>query len=462
MKLELFINHKKTSVDVECDGKEINLTGTNTNITSLEGLPPTLTTLYISRNSITSLEGLPPTLTTLYISRNRITSLEGLPPTLTTLYISYNQITSLEGLPPTLTELYISNNQITSLEGLPPTLTTLYISCNRITSLAGLPPTLTTLYISYNQISSLEGLPSTLTKLDISDNRITSLEGLPPTLTKLYISNNQITSLEGLPPTLTTLYISCNRITSLAGLPPTLTKLDISDNRITSLEGLPPTLTVLDISDNQITSLPISLVHLRNLHRFHYSGNPIELGGIHPSVQRFLNNIGNRPARQGATIYDDGQNVHNIVVQNSIRESLNKLTTYPQQLMISNLAKEEYEFLNSEEGHSFFHFTQKEVLLFVENAICLCKDDVKSELYSLLKEALREGRNVCSTGRIGRLVNVLSGFDDNVQIKISQNSQIGAIVSKFRERGELKEKVEEELRSRGIEKEEISEWLEYY
>jgi hypothetical protein len=343
MKLELFINHKKTSVDIECDGKEIDLSGMN--ITSLEGLLP---------------------------------SLEGL----TTLVISDNQITSLQGLPSTLTELVIWGNQITSLEG----------------------------------------IPSTLTTLDISNNRITSLQGLPSTLTTL----------------------------------------DISRNRITSLQGLPSTLTELVIYCNLITSLPISLVHLRNLRSFHYSGNPIELGEIHPSVQRFLNNIENRTHRQGNTIYDDGQNVHNITVQNSIRESLNKLTTYPQKLVTSKLAKEEYDFLNSKEVHSFFNFTQTEVLLFVENAIFLCKEEVKSEVYSLLKEALREGKCVCSTGRIGRLVNVLSGFDDNVQIKISNNEQIGAIISTFRERGEPKEKVEEELLSRGIEKEEISEWLEYY
>ena len=321
-----------------------------------------------------------------------------------------------------------------------------------------LPPTLTTLYISHNPITSLEGIPPTLTSLIISSCEINSLKGLPPMLKFLFISGNRITSLEGLPLTLTYLDISYNRITSLEGLPPMLTGLDISHNQITSLEGIAPTLTSLIICNNQITLLPISLVHLRNLSCFHYSNNPIELGEIHSSVQRFLNNYD----RQKTTIYDDGQNVHNIVVQNSIRDSLNKLTTYPQKVVTSKLPKEDYDFLNSTEVHSFFNFTQKEVLLFVENAISLCNDAVKIELYSLLKEALREGKQVCSTGRIGRLVNVLSGFDDNVQIKISNNEQIGAIISTFRDRDEPKEKVEEELLSRGIEKEEINEWLEYY
>jgi hypothetical protein len=385
--------------------------------------------------------------------------------------ISHNHITSLEGLLPSLkfiTRLDISHNHITSLEGLPPNLISLCIHNNQITSLKtneGLPPNLTSLCIHNNQIVSLEGLKHLkgLACLEISHNRITSLEGLPPNLTALYIKHNKISSLKGLPSTLDRLEICNNFITSLDGIPSSLTYLEINFNQITSLEGLPPNLAILSICRNKITSLPISLVHLRNLSCFHYSNNPIELGEIHPSVQRFLNDIENRTHRQGNTIYDDGQNVHNITVQNSIRNSLNKLTTYPQKLTTSKLPTEDYDFLNSTEVHSFFNFTQTEVLLFVENAIALHNDEeVKDQLYSLLKESLREGRTVCSTGRIGRLVNVLSGFDDNVQIKISNNKQIGAIVSKFRERGEHKEKVEEELLSRGIEKEEISEWLEYY
>ena len=104
MKLELFINHKKRKIDFNHDDDSL----INMNITSLEGLLPSLqdlTTLYIKYNSITSLDGLPPMLTKLNISYNRIKSLEGLPATLIFLDISQNHITSLEGLPPMLTYL---------------------------------------------------------------------------------------------------------------------------------------------------------------------------------------------------------------------------------------------------------------------------------------------------------------------------------------------------------------------
>jgi hypothetical protein len=183
-------------------------------------------------------------------------------------------------------------------------------------------------------------------------------------------------------------------------------------------------------------------------------------------VQSFIDNIINPKVKN--TIYDDGQNVHTAAVQNSIRDSLNTLANYTQLISETKLSKNEISFLDSKEVHSFFHFTQKQVLLFVENAIetgvrnNTYTEEVKNELYKLLKEALREGKQVCSTGRIGRMINVLSGFDNNVQIKISDNAQMGAIISAFRDRGESKERVAEELKNRGIEKEEINLWLEYY
>jgi Leucine-rich repeat (LRR) protein len=420
--------------------------------------------LNLSGKNITSMKGLgfPPDLTELNISHNKITSLEGLPSTLTKLYIDNNQITSLRGLPKNLATLYINNNQITSLKGLPTNLRVLKISSNKIKSLKGLPPNLRVLEISGNKIKSLKGLPLDLDYLEIDNNQIKSLEGLPPYLTQFTAHDNHITSLEGLPPNLEILNIYNNRIKTVTGLPQSLTQFNAQGNHITSLEGLTPNLKYINIYNNRITSLPIEICLMRNLIFIDYSGNPIE--NIHPSIQRFLTSLRNRDTRRGNTIYDDGQNVHNAEVQNSIRESLNSLTKYKQLVTKSKLSEEETSFLDDQEVHSYFDFTQKEVLLFIENAIEVGEypETVKEELYLLLKEALREGRNVCSTGRIGRMVNVLSGFDAKVQIKISQNSQIGAIVTSFRERGEAKERVAEELKSRGLEKNEIDEWLEYY
>ena len=76
----------------------------------------------------------------------------------------------------------------------------------------------------------------------------------------------------------------------------------------------------------------------------------------------------------------------------------------------------------------------------------------------------------CFTGRISRLINYLNGFDDLVKINISENEQIGQIISLVREKledenkytVELHKKIcEIELKERGFEDEKIKEWLEF-
>jgi len=76
----------------------------------------------------------------------------------------------------------------------------------------------------------------------------------------------------------------------------------------------------------------------------------------------------------------------------------------------------------------------------------------------------------CFTGRISRLVNCLNGFDDLVNIKISENEQIGTIIALIKIQLEAKneytvEKHKEEARKRlrelKIGEEEIEAWLSY-
>lgn len=437
---------------------------------------------------------LPPDLDELCISDNKIKTIISsktgktlLPPKITHLEISDNGIDTLEDrcgdtvLPPSLEYFYFLNNNISSLESsktrkslLPSTLYFLDVSGNKLSSFGSsdggsvLPQNLEILYADRNKITTLENfnggssLGPKLIQLAIDGNYINTFEStrtgeplIPPSLEELYATHNNITTLEN--------------STGESVLPPNIKHLYVSGNKLKSLESskgnllLPHSITMLEIDDNEITSLPIGLVRLTNLIHFSFVHNPIE--NVHPSVQRFIRNINsNTISNTKNTVYDDKQNVHNIEIQNSIRDSLNSLTTYKQVLAKSKFPEDEISFLDDQEVHSFFHFTQKEVLLFVENAIevVIKNNETKEQLYSLLKEALIEGRSVCSTGRIGRMVNVLSGFDDNVQIKISDKAQIGAIVSTFRERGEPKERVEEELIERGVSKEEIDEWLEYY
>ena len=73
----------------------------------------------------------------------------------------------------------------------------------------------------------------------------------------------------------------------------------------------------------------------------------------------------------------------------------------------------------------------------------------------------------CFTGRLSRLINTLSGFDDRVCIKISDNDGIGNIIimiiakNKDMNSTEQKEICKLELLSRGYEQNIIDEWIEY-
>ena len=71
---------------------------------------------------------------------------------------------------------------------------------------------------------------------------------------------------------------------------------------------------------------------------------------------------------------------------------------------------------------------------------------------------------------MSRLINCLNGFDELVQINISENEQIGQIIILVKEQLESqnmyslekhKEIVKEELTNRGYQNEIINEWINY-
>ena len=83
------------------------------------------------------------------------------------------------------------------------------------------------------------------------------------------------------------------------------------------------------------------------------------------------------------------------------------------------------------------------------------KDDIKK----ILNEEILDAECKCFTGRITRIVNVLNGYYDDIKIGVSENEQIGTIISKMVSDGKEKNEIENELLERGIEKEVVDEWL---
>ena len=173
-----------------------------------------------------------------------------------------------------------------------------------------------------NQLTKLPSiLPASLQKLDCYYNELIELPSkLPDSLQVLECSANQLTELPSdLPASLQVLECSRNQLTELpSDLPISLQELFCSNNHLTKLpSNLPGSLQNLTCYYNELTELPSNLHELRNLYYINYSNNQIEY--IPPHITRFLNRLIDTNRTK---IYDDGQNVHNHQIQESIRNSV--------------------------------------------------------------------------------------------------------------------------------------------
>jgi hypothetical protein len=95
----------------------------------------------------------------------------------------------------------------------------------------------------------------------------------------------------------------------------------------------------------------------------------------------------------------------------------------------------------------------------------------KDDLLKILDEETLAGENMCNIGKITRLINVLNGYYEDIIFEISDNEQIGNIVSYLRNKhiakyGDdnieiLKKEIYDELKSRNIDNKIIEEWIGY-
>ena len=94
----------------------------------------------------------------------------------------------------------------------------------------------------------------------------------------------------------------------------------------------------------------------------------------------------------------------------------------------------------------------------------IIKHENSNEIMKILEEEMLDTICQCFTGRMTRLVNVLNGYYDDIEIKIGTNEQISNIIvtmkSKY-EGEELIEKIKTELEEREYDEETIVEWLSF-
>jgi Leucine-rich repeat (LRR) protein len=357
-------------------------------------------------------------------------------------------------------------------------------------------PLLERFYCSYNQLVSLPenmNFPL-LERFYCGWNKLVSLpENMDfPQLRVFNCDWNQLVSLpENMNfPLLQEFYCSYNQLVSLPENMniPQLKEFYCSNNQLVSLpENMNfPLLERFYCSYNQLVYLPVCIMNWRHIRCIAYSDNAIELS---PQLERFINRI-----RQGSVtkinVYSDTQNVHNSTIQGSVRDSINRLTTrqdlphfdldvlntmiLTDDVLLPTVKQQLIEYCQDNTVHSLLLLTFSEVLWYVLNTIThdfRCDDLTQSEIKRVLNQEIHDAECKCFTGRMNRVVNCLNGFSPFVEVKISDNEQIGNIIVMFRDKAldangnysvEVhKQIVERELHERGYDSETISQWLKY-
>lgn len=148
------------------------------------------------------------------------------------------------------------------------------------------------------------------------------------------------------------------------------------------------------------------------------------------------------------TVYDDGQNVHNTSINEGVKEIIRELckeqsSSIQSSVRTTNLndVSKKIVFLSREKSvivKQKITGTMDRILIDTSKFECdvnLCDilimvwmkintSNDKNELEKRLIEELEEMNGMCATGHLSRLVNVLSGFFDNMSVKISFKDQV--------------------------------------
>ena len=322
--------------------------------------------------------------------------------------------------------------------------------------------------------------------LNFSGNEITELIpeiGKLIHLQKLYCESNKITKFIpeiGNLINLKEFSFSSNEITKLIpeiGNLNNLVILCFSNNKITELIpeiGNLINLQILNCSNNSIIKLIPEIGNLIHLHRFYcsynkiielipeiknliklqnffYYENPIEY--INPQLLRFITRQTSQSNKSYQMKEDITKSIHyimcikptitidelkNLIINNII------LTQRTKDLLI--------KYSDNTEVHSL-DITFEELLLNVYSFIL--KNENSNKIFQIMNTEMSDPLCECFTGRIGRLINCLSRFDNKIQININNNEQIKNILL-------LKNKydIKNILLEKNYELNIIEEWLE--
>lgn len=348
-------------------------------------------------------------------------------------------------------------------------ITYLLCSKNLIKELPLLTTACTHIDLSENRLTKVDKIPGKMNHLNISRNRVQYINfyNFTNNLQYLNINHNFIREIPYLPENLTTFICCNNQLKTLPEkLPLSLKVIKCCNNRIEFLPNiLPITLKVLACKNNNLKYIPDSIMRCNLLMNLKYNGNKSvkvkeEILEFIDQVirrnrdrERVRNNCQIDTNKNIRTVYRDGQNVHTDTIEKSVLESLQKIVNDTVVIKQNiNECLEEFDNIvnNTEEiiivkdddliydtpykkleylcsieyRHIQLELTFAEIFVHIWNKIRA--SPYCNEIVKILINELDEMLSVCFTGRVSRLVNCLNGFDDIVNINISETEQIQA------------------------------------
>ena len=469
-------NNKIRTIDVPQKVEILNLS--NNDLNTFPKLFTSLIELNLSNNRLIKIINLKNfvNLESLNLANNNLKKIENLAPNLKYLNLSNNKIANIENLTKKLEKLVIKGNNIFCADyDYPKTLVELDLENNRISLIKPINKNIETLNMSHNYIKNIKFTGNIKTFTSANTNLL-DIPELPNSLVYLNLNESKVKKLIDFTTftNLVTLNLDYLDITEMFDVPDSLKKLSLKGNKIKELKNVSRNLENLDISYNLISEYPLFILEYINLRVFIHIGNPIETRNF--VFDRWLyqfNNVGNFTNNM---VYQNGQNVHSSAIQASFRNSLTNLLKDSKKITfntaIVQMKNSEYisdnskalieSYCENSPMHSVYYINYRELFTLVWSRITSHQNS--KELIKVLDEEIYSGMGLCYTGRITRLVNVLTGFYPDIEIQISESEQISNIIVSLQKKYsdlDLKKAVKKELEERKFPASIIGQWLAY-
>jgi len=264
---------------------------------------------------------------------------------------------------------------------------------------------------------------------------------------------------------------SNNTIKNITRLPDSLQVLKLSNNQLENISNIPISIKKLDISGNLIKEIPEEELLLTQIRKFNYERNPIQFS---QRIIDFLDTIGqdyhlpfviishkNKTKNKNKnyilpnthlkikTIYSDSQNVHNHYIYQQSKDIFKKIKSKTNYKKMKSTNEILNKYLNNKDLSKILKIFNKnnfvtildtnlDIILqyfcnYVEN---ICREH-KKNIFKVLQSEIVDMKKICISGRLMRLFNCLSGFDETIQIKISfeqqKDAKINMILKKYKE-----------------------------